>query len=106
MALQAQSPRLKVGVAKSRINSIDAQRSNAMAWRKRCQILLVAIQIHDGIGVNRLSAVGENVLPARRIDARQLVRGDLKPVGNRSCWSRGKAGIDGKWSRPRERVVL
>ena len=63
----------------------DVQRSDAVARRKRCQILLVAIQIHDRVGVNCLGTIGENVLPVRCIDARQLVRGDLKPVGDRSC---------------------
>ena len=77
-----------------------------MARRKRGQILLVAIEIHDRVGGNSFGAVGENVLPGRRIDARQLVRRDLEPVRDRRCWSRGEAGIDGKWSRAGERIVL
>ena len=38
-----------------------------MGGRKRGEILLVAIQVHDGVGRNSIRAVGENILPLGRV---------------------------------------
>ena len=77
-----------------------------MAGRKRRKICLVAIEIHYGVPWNSFGAVGENQLSGGRVDRRQLVRCDLKPVRDGCCCSRGEAGIDDKGSRAGEEIVL
>jgi hypothetical protein len=68
VALQTEGPGLQVGVTEFWIDAIDGQRSDLVGGRQRGQILLVAVQIHHGVGRNRFGAVGENVLPLRRVD--------------------------------------
>ena len=63
---------------------------------------LISFQVHDGIAGNGFRSVGKNVRSAGRVGERQLVRGDVKAVGNGRRGSRSKAGVDGKRSRARQ----
>src|SRR3984957_2495984 len=70
VALQAQSPGLQVRIAKGRVVAGNGERSDLMRGRKRGYILLVAIQVNDGVGGNGFGAVGKNILPLGRVDPR------------------------------------
>ena len=64
VALQTQRPGLQVSVAKGGVVGKDRQRGDLVGWRERCQILLEAIHIHDGVSGNGLGAIRENILSA------------------------------------------
>src|SRR5271155_4678527 len=106
VTFQTQGPGLQVGVAKLGIDAIDGQRSDQVGGRERGKILLVAVYIHDGVGMDSLGAIGENVLPRGRVGERQLVRRDLEAIRDRRCGGGGEAGINGKWIRAGEEIVL
>src|ERR1700722_16409437 len=106
MTLQAQRPGLQVPIAKARIDRGDGQRSDLVVRRERCQILLIALQIHHCIAGNGLRSVGKNVRSAGRVGERQFVRSDLKAIVNGRRGSRSQAWVDGKGGRARELVIL
>ena len=71
------------------------QIAHDVAGSKRSNVLLVTVDIHDGVGRNGFSAAGwKHVNAVEGVGARQLRRNNFEAVVDRRVWRRNQARQD------------
>ena len=107
LSLKAKRPGIQCGVVKPGVDSTQVQIADAVAGREGGHLLLVAVDVHDGIRCDGFGvSSGKDIGSGSRVDRGQLIRRDLKAVVDRRTWSRHEPGVDNKWSGAREVVIL
>ena len=104
--LHAQRPGVKLGVAKGEVDTAEVERADHAALRGG-QVLLVAVNVHDGVGGNIFwAAAGKDVCAIGRVGVRQLRRADGETVGQRRGRRGETARVNSEGCGAGEEVVL
>jgi len=82
-AFEAEAPGLEECVVEAGIDGAETEQRELMTGGKGGQVLLIAVDVHDGVGGDFFRiAGGEDVRALRGVGGRQLIGSDLKTVSD------------------------